>query len=608
MSVSAIFELDTPFSADEIPFLGHEQSADLFIITSMGDPITRLRRFAHNNWIMDDAPIGVVVAPPTGVTITVNNPQNGADDYVETPKSYVVTVVNSVGQESQPSSMVTGLNDLSLKGDNNSIKWTAHDDAAEYRVYEVRSGAFGYIGTAVAPAIEIIDDNIQANFADGPPKANNPFSGGNSPATVTFHESRAWFGRTLTMPNALFASQTDDIFNFDRSTPIRATDSIAVRLRARRLNTIRHLVPMKDLTVMTSDMIFSIRSTGDGYLSPTTSKSVPEGHRGVGSARPELVGDVAFYSSVSENSIHTLGYTFEKDGYRGNDITVFASHMFSLYVIKAMAWTDAPASVLWVRRDDGKLPALTWMQEQDVWGWTLCETDGVVESICSVAEERRDVLYCVVRRTINGEQRRYVEYLAEAMWTRQGWNDLPGAVVLDSSVYLEFEEPVNSIKGCFWLEGREVVCLADGGVRRGHSIIGGELIPPLPDPVSRLVVGLPYQSRIRTLPISGQAQGLGSMEGRRQSIANVTIKVMNTCGMGDGLKIGANLKDGETVRFSAPLPAGQLTQTPPLPFSGYLETDGVEAGDGTDAVVEIVQDDPLPMVILSVSTDADMGR
>jgi len=606
MSVAVIFEIDTPFSADELQFLGHEQSADVFIITSLGDPITRLRRFAHNNWIMDDAPLGTQIAPPTGVSAAPTQPVT--TDAVNIVKYYVVTAVNNAGQESQPSIGTNADNDLSLRGNFNTITWAAHPTASEYRIYEERSGVFGYIGTAKAGFLSFIDDNIQANFADGPPKGNNPFADGNYPATVTFHESRAWFGRTLTMPNALFASQTDDLFNFDRSSPIRATDSIALSLRARRLNTVRHLVPMKDLTVMTSDMIFSIRSTGEGYLSPTTSKAVPEGHKGVGSARPELVGDVAFYSSVAENSIHTLGYTFEKDGYRGNDITVFASHFFSIYIVKALAWTDAPASVLWARRDDGKLPALTWMQEQDVWGWTLCETDGVVESICAVAEDRRDVLYAVVRRTISGEQRRYVEYLADAPWTRQGWNDLPGAVILDSSVYLEFDEPVNSIKGCFWLEGREVVCLADGVVRRGHSIIGGELIPPLPDPVSRLVVGLPYQSRIRSLPASGQAQGLGSVEGRRQTIANVTVKVMNTCGMGDGLKIGANLAEGEIPRYSAPLPAGRVTQTPPLPYTGLLETDGVEAGDWTNACVEIVQDDPLPLVVLSISPDLEMGR
>lgn len=607
MSGAAIFQLDTPFSADELPYLNYEQSADVFIITNLGDPIKRLRRFGHNSWILDDAPLGTQIAAPTGVTATATNAAASDPDYVGVRKGYVVTAVNAAGQESQRSNIDSAVNDLSLKGDFNTITWTAHATAVEYRIYEERSGVYGYLGTS-RTGLSFIDDNIQANFAEGPPQARTPFASGNYPATVTFHESRAWFGRTLTMPNALFASQTDDLFNFDVSSPVRATDAISYRLRARRLNTIRHLVPMKDLTVMTSDMIFSIRSTGDGYLSPTTSKAVPEGHKGAGAARPELVSDVCFYSSVAENSIHTLGYTFEKDGYRGNDITVFASHLFSQNQIMQMAWTDAPSSVLWVRRDDGKLAALTWMQEQDVWGWTLCETDGVVESIASVAEDRRDVLYAVVRRTIGGVTKRYVEYLADASWIRQGWSDLAGAIVLDSAIYIESEIEFSSLTRADWLEGREVVCLADGVVKRGHSIIGGVLTPALPDPVKRLVIGLPYRSRIRTLPLAGQAQGLGSMRGRRQSISGVTVEVMNTAGMGEGLRIGANIKDGDPVVYSAPLPLGLLTITPPPPYTGILETDGVEPGDWRDACVEIVQDDPLPMVVLSVSPDVEAGR
>lgn len=608
MSVAAIYELDTPFTEEQLPSLNYEQSADVFILTHMGRPITRVRRYDHNRWLLDDAPIGPQITPPTGVVATANSPQSGSSDYIATVKYYVVTAVNAAGQESQPSAGVNAVNDLSLRGDYNVITWAAHPEAVEYRIYEERSGVFGYLGTAKAGFMSFNDDNIQANFADGPPRSFNPFAGGNNPATITFHESRMWLARSLTMPNALWGSQTDDVFNFDKSSPIRATDSIALRLRARRMNTIRHLVPMKDLAVFTSDMIFSIRGTGDGYLSPTTIKSVPEGHRGVGRAKPELIADVAFYTSVSENSIHTLGYTFEKDGYRGNDITVFASHFFVNHQVMQMCWTDAPASVLWVRRADGKLAALTWMQEQEVWGWTLCETDGVVESVCSVPEGRRDVLYAVVRRTINGEQKRYIEYMSEAHWIRQGWDDLAGAVVMDCAIAFEREEPFVSVSGVDWLEGREVICLADGFVIRGRSIINGRLTPDLPDPATRLVVGLPYETRIRTLPAAGPVQGLGSLKGRRQSIANVALEVQNTGGMGSGLLLSANRPASELPTRSAPKPAGVLTQTPPMPYTGVLETDGVEASDWTDACVDILQTDPLPLVVLGVYPDLEVGR
>jgi hypothetical protein len=606
MSVAAIFELETPFLASELASLNYEQTADVFVITHMNHPMQRLRRFDHNNWILDDAPIGTQIAAPTGVTVTVTNPSSGTD-YVATVKYYIVTAVNDAGQESQQSIGANGVNDLSLKGNFNTITWDDHPGAVEYRIYEERSGTFGYLGSAKAGFMTFKDDNILADFSSGPPSSFNPFADDQNPATVTFHESRLWVGRTITRPNALFGSQTDDIFNFDRSSPLRATDSLALALRARRVNTIRHLVPMKDLTVMTSDMIFSIRSTDGGAITPTAVRSVPEGHRGVGTCRPEVVGDIAFYGSVAASSIHTLGYTYEKDGYRGNNLSVFAQHLFDRFQILGMAWTDQPANVLWARRDDGKLLALTWQQEQDVWGWTLCETDGVVESICSVPEVIDDTLYAVIRRTVGGEQVRFVERLAEAPWKEEGWSDLASAVVLDCAVVVESDTPFNDISGYDEMEGRAVACLADGVVIRDRTIVGGKLSAPLPNSVTKLVIGLPYVSTLRTLPKVGEAQGAGSTKNRRQSVANATVNFMNTCGFGAGLLIGAGLKKTDNPQYSMPVPPELLTVTPPLPYTGAVETNGVEGSDWRRPVVTLQQTDPLPMVVLGIEVDLETG-
>lgn len=91
-------------------------------------------------------------------------------------------------------------------------------------------------------------------------------------------------------------------------------------------------------------------------------------------------------------------------------------------------------------------------------------------------------------------------------------------------------------------------------------------------------------------------------------MSNVSVEVMNTAGMGSGLLIGANLADGERPRYSAPLPEGVVTVTPQPLFTGQLDTEGVEAGEWRYPVVEILQTDPLPMVILGINPDLEMGR
>lgn len=604
MSVAAIYELATPFSETDLASLKFEQTADLVVISRMGMPVKRLRRFGHSNWKLDNAPIGPTVQPPASVTVGVVNPKSGDEDYVGEGKTYVVTSVTEEGQESVPSPSGSGINDLNLKGDHNVITWPIVPGIRTYKVYEHRSGMYGYLGT-VRDGLAFKDDNILANFADGPPQHYDPFET-ETPDVVGFHESRLWAGRFITRPNVFVASRTDDLFNFDKSTPLRATDSITLSLRSRRQNAIRHMVSMKDLLLLTGDTIYSIRSTSDDVISPLTIKAVPEKYQGCGTAKPEVVDDLFFYTSPRGDSIRTGGYTFEKDGYSGNNVSIFAQHLFDRFEVMEMAWAQSPSSVLWCRRNDGKLAALTWMREQEVWGWTLCYTDGVVESICVVPEQGRDALYALIRRTIDGGQKRYVERLADPVWTDEDWSDLSGAILLDCSDYIERDEPFNTVTRADWLEGRDVVCLGDGVVYRGHKIIDGALVPPLPVPVKRLVFGIPYESYLQTLPFVSQGQQ-GVTMGNGSNISEVVLNVINTAGFGDGLLVGANLKLDGRPDLSLPPPEDVLTQTPPAPFTGIVRGD-VDPGHWDDASVSIWQTDPLPMVVTGIYYNIDIGR
>lgn len=605
MSVAAIYELSTPFTEADIEGLKFEQAADLMVISKMGMPIKRLRRFGHDNWILDDATFGPTVQPPASVSVQVVNPKSGDDDYVGEQKNYVVTSVSESGQESVPSPMGSGINDLTLKGDHNNVTWASVPGISTYKVYEARGGMYGYLGT-VRNATGFKDDNILANFADGPPQHYNPFET-ETPDVVGFHESRLWAARFLTRPNVITASRTDDLFNFDKSTPLRATDSLELSLRSRKQNAIRHMVSMKDLILLTGDTIYSLRSTSDDVISPLTIKAVPEKYQGCGVAKPEIVDDLFFYTSPRGDSIRTGGYTFEKDGYSGNNVCVFAQHLFDRFEIMEMAWAQSPSSVLWCRRNDGKLCALTWMQEQEVWGWTLCYTDGVIESICVIPEQGRDALYALVRRDIGGSWKRYVERLADPAWTDEGWDDLAGAMVLDCCDYVESDTPFNSVARVDWLEGREVVCLGDGVVYRGHHIENGNLVPPLPVPVKRLTFGIPYESYIQTLPFVSQTQQ-GSSIGAGGNISTVILNLINTAGFGDGLLVGANLKLDERPELSMPPPEMVMTVTPPAPYTGVVK-ENVEAGDWVgDPTVSIWQTDPLPLVCTGIYFNADIGK
>jgi hypothetical protein len=94
--------------------------------------------------------------------------------------------------------------------------------------------------------------------------------------------------------------------------------------------------------------------------------------------------------------------------------------------------------VVWAARDDGKLLAFTWQQEQQIWGWTLCETDGFVESVTSISESGEDRVYLCVRRTISGVSRRFIERMASAFWTTED-----DACFMDAAVTYSFTRPLS---------------------------------------------------------------------------------------------------------------------------------------------------------------------
>ncbi len=100
--------------------------------------------------------------------------------------AYVVTAVDSNGQESPPSTVGTLLNtqDIRSVAGTNTITWLTVAGAASYNIYRaqpryaapVPAGAqFGFIGNVTG--LSTIDSNVNVDFSQGPPIPQNPFFG-----------------------------------------------------------------------------------------------------------------------------------------------------------------------------------------------------------------------------------------------------------------------------------------------------------------------------------------------------------------------------------------------------------------------------------------------
>lgn len=599
MPAYPVYQVATVFSDDELAEVRFEQTADVMLFTHPAHPVQRLRRYAHDFWVWDDAPMGTDIEAPTGLTVTANITETGAP-YTPMPYTYAVTAVDGeTGQESQPSTEVTvdDDNDLTIRGNTNVLAWTAVSGASEYRVYGFRAGSYGYIGTATTNAFT--DDNIAPDYSIGVPVATDPFASDENPACVTFHNGRSAFGRTPLKPNGIFLSRPDDIFNHDYSRPQASNDGIEFQLRGRGLNVVQHLVSMGDLMALTNNAIFAILPTSDGVLTPTNVGAEPQGRGGVSYVRPELVADTLFYRTINGDAVRTLGYTFEVEGYRGNDITVFAPHFFTGFTGGEMSYVDTPMKTLWTVRSDGKAPVLTWQAEQEVWGWTLCETEGLIESVCAVSENGWDTLYAVIQREIDGESLRYVERLAYPHWIDENWSAVEEAVIVDAAMTVE-GDPTATVTGLEHLEGCTVSVLADGYAFTGLVVTDGAVTIDDGNLYERITVGLPYTGYMTSLPLVSQDRG-GVTKGRPQIASNAAVEVMNT----RDIEIGIGLDVGEL--FIAPVPQGYVREDERDLITGTYDPMGIPPGDWREATVTVRQSRPLPMVVLGIFPDLRSG-
>lgn len=585
MSVARVYRAGSPFNGSELPEVDFEQSADTMYLAHLNHAPTKLVRTSHISWIFSSLAFVPSITAPTGVGVvaTIGNSVVSGDGYFPQSAKYEVTAINDVtGQESRASASVSATNDLTLKKNYNTVTWAASVSASRYRVYKANNtGDFGYIGTTTD--LSFRDDNIGPDYTQGPPQGQSPFAAaGDYPSTVSLFEQRLIWARTSNNPNAVYASRSGDPENMDTSRPLRDSDAFSFRLVAGRVNAVNQLVPLDSLLCLTSDSIFKITGGQDGYISPSAFNSKRQNGRG-GSRLPPLVIDSnAFYQTSVGNSIRVIGYEFQTDSTQSNDVAIFSPHLFRGFDIISWAYAQEPRSLVWAVRSDGKLLCFTWEKEQQVWGWTICETDGLAESVCVISENGEDRLYLTVRRN----SRLLIERMASARF-----DTIDDACYLDSAVSYLFDPPSDVLNNLDHLEGLTIKAVADGNVVSGLVVRGGKVT--LPNKAGRVTAGLGFTATIETLPLAFEGKG-GAILAKPQTASKAVVRLVDS----RGVRIGPRADKLETMRARQNEPVGAAHALKTGLFETYLQ-----ANISGECSVVVQSDDPLPMTVTAIAID-----
>lgn len=595
MGIARLYQAGTPFNASDLAGLDHVQSADVVYFAHINYPPQKITRAGHTDWSFDEIAFGPVAAAPGNVNATATSPNqddtltngdpNQNSQWYPRTKTYAVATVDASGQVSRLSTPDSASNDLGLKGNYNTITWDAVAGADYYLIFahDNNSQSFGYLGRAETNSFVDGDGGIAPDYADGPRIGDNPFGAeGDYPSTVTFHQQRLFWGRTVNKPNGVWGSQSADFENMDRSIPTKADDATTFALVSDRVNAVQQLASLKSLLALTSDGIFSIGGRDGGALTAQDVSSERQVGRGASRLDPLVIDSVLFFRPNQGSSIRTLGYTFDIDGYRSNDIAIFSPHFFDGFDIVSWAYQQEPYACIWAVRSDGKLLCFTWEQEQQVWGWTLCETSGLVESVAVITEEGMDRVYLAVRRKLNNKEEVFIERMALPLLVAE---DLVDSCYLDCAVTQKTDLPTNVVTGLWHLENENVKAFADGYVVENLTVVDGKVT--LDFPARTITVGIPYIGEIETLPLGMSGDGM-TRHVDRQMIADVVVRVDKTRGISVGVGGGElfEVKQREDEHLDEPIK---------LETGDFHVNVGSKWSDG--ATLRVVQDYPLPATI-----------
>lgn len=401
------------------------------------------------------------------------------------------------------------------------------------------------------------------------------------PRTGALYEQRLIAASTVKYPQTVWGSRTGLFFDFKGGTI--DDDSFAFSLPSTgQINEIRKLAGSSVLIPLTYGGEYTMEGGIEKPLTPTNVRAKPRSTRGCNNVKPVQIDGETLFVQRAGKKVRALSYDTESAKYAVPDLTVLARHITKSGIVD-MAYqqegpededseTDQEGSILWCVLKNGRLATLTIDREEGVLAWTPQDTDGAFESIATIPNATGDEVWVIVRRTINGQTRRYVERFEDGLYTDCAirGTSAPGAAVW---------------AGLGHLEAKDVAARADGVYMGPHTVEGAEIT--LSRDANDVEIGLPFTNEVTLLRPEVQTRD-GTAQGNAQRVHEVSLLFMDT--------VGAKI-NGEEISFRQF--GSDLLDQVPAEFSG-IKSAGLTDWTRGDQEITITQDEPNPFHLLSV--------
>lgn len=399
----AAYEVAHTYTEAEIYDVQYAQINDVVYLAHPNHPPAKLTRFSSNSWTLVDMPF-------TGGPFYLDNyiVSNGTTSILT---SATITPSGTAGSVTLSASDNLFIPSGSTLGHKNTF-WkigntlTSSTTGLAVQGY-VQVTAVTNPSTATATIINTLSTGTDATTVWAQGSWSDVLGW---PARVTFYQQRLAFARTAVEPQNVWLSKSFifEDFNVEGGED---DDSINIQLASSESNEIQWLAPAKSLIAGTYGGEFSIGSGDGSPITPSNVNVVKETSWGSEPVVPQKIGSFLYYVQRFRQKVREFLPDFDTlAGYKSLDKTILSPDI-SEDGFRDMTYQQNPDTILWGVTTNGTIATMTREVDQKVMAWSKQTTDGNYESIASIpsATEPHDEVWVVVKRTINGETRRFIE-------------------------------------------------------------------------------------------------------------------------------------------------------------------------------------------------------
>jgi hypothetical protein len=262
------------------------------------------------------------------------------------------------------------------------------------------TGATDYETALLGNGTTFLEEQALWNLTDG------------FPVDCTFFDDKLTFAGTKTYPQTLWFSEAGDGNYFDfiqGASYLSPTDSATWAISANTGNAAEWIVPLERLIIGTKDGMHVMSGANSELISPISVATNLQTKIGTNGVAPVSAGNAILFLDRFSKVLSEYTYSLSSDGYTELDLSVLAEHLTENHTIIDMAVQTSPFQIIWCIRSDGHLLGLSYNKQHGTAGWHIHETQGYFESVATLPGPDGSEVWCVIKRTIDGSEVRYVE-------------------------------------------------------------------------------------------------------------------------------------------------------------------------------------------------------